>query len=345
MSSSFHPVASLPDYEWECIVIGGGAGGLSAGLVLGRSRRRVLVLDAGEPLNAPAPHMHGFLSRDGTPPLELLRLGRAELAAYGVPVAAGRVAHVARVAGRPGGGVPRFEVALQDGHRLRARRLILAHGMRLSLPDLPGLREVWGDTAATCPYCHGWEVRDRPLAVLGVRDITDGPSMLSAGGRAVHLAVLLTQWSPDVVLFPNGVPIDAGGQGCLEARGVRVDSRPVRRLAVRDGTLSGVVVGETGKAGEAEEVVPREALFVAAQPLPHMALYEQLGVTRLAFGWPEVDITGKTSVPGVWAVGQAAHPMHQVVGAAASGSLAAAAVNADLLEEALAAAERGEQEQ
>jgi thioredoxin reductase len=341
MSYGFHPVASLPDHEWECIVIGGGAGGLSAGLVLGRSRRRVLVLDAGEPLNAPAPHMHGFLSRDGTPPLELLRLGREELAAYGVPVAAGRVAHVARCLG---GGVPRFEVALQDGHRLRARRLILAHGMRLSLPDLPGLREVWGDTAATCPYCHGWEVRDRPLAVLGVPDVPDSPSMLSAGARAVHLAVLLTQWSSDVLLFPNGVAIDAAGRARLATRGVRVDSRPVRRLAVRDGKLSGVVVGEAGETGETEEVVPREALFVAAQPLPHTALSEQLGVIRLASGWPEVDVTGKTSVPGVWAVGQAAHPMHQVVGAAASGSLAAAAVNADLLEEALAAAERGEQE-
>ena len=334
---SFSPLEALPEQEWECVVVGGGAAGLSAGLVLGRARRRVLVLDAGEPLNGPAPHLHGFLTRDGTPPLELLRLGRRELAAYGVPAVAARAAAVAADPAA-GAGRPRFEVTLEGGRRLRAQRLILAHGMRLRLPDLPGLREVWGDAAATCPYCHGWEVRDRPLAVLGVPaapGVPEPPGLPGAGARAAHLGVLLTQWSPDVIVFPNGAAIDAAGLSRLAARGVRVDPRPVLRLDVGGGGLAGVVLGPEGEA------VPREALFVAAAPAPAPALLAQLGAALLPTGWPEVDPTGKTSVPGVWAAGQAAGPMSsQVINAAAAGSLAGAAVNADLLEEALAAAPR-----
>ena len=258
---SFSPLQALPEQEWECVVVGGGGAGLSAGLVLGRARRRALVLDAGEPLNRPAPHLHGFLTRDGTPPLELLRLGRRELAAYGVPAVAARVAGVARAESAAGAGHPRFEVTLEGGRRLRAQRLILAHGMRLLLPDLPGLRDVWGGAAATCPYCHGWEVRDRPLAVLGVpaaAGVPEPSGVPGAGARAAHLGVLLTQWSPDVIVFPNGAAIDPAGLARLAARGVRVDPRPVRRLEVDGGALAGVVLGPEG------DVVPREALFVAA---------------------------------------------------------------------------------
>ena len=330
MTSSVQTLSSLPDQEWECIVVGGGAAGLSAALVLGRARRRVLVLDAGEPLNASAPHMQGYLSRDGTPPLELLRLGRAELEAYGVPVVSERVATIER---RNGTEHPRFDVLLDDGRRLPARRVVLAHGMGLALPELPGLREVWGDSAANCPYCHGWEVRDRPLAVLGVPTLpgaADPPGIPNPAARAVHLGTLLTQWSPDVLVCANGVAIDAAGEARLHGRGVRIDPRPVARLAVRDGQLAGIVF-----EGD-DVVVPREALFVAAAPVPRATLLTQLGATLLETGWPQVDLTGKTSVPGVWAVGQAASPMQQVIHAAASGSMAAAAINADLLEEEIA---------
>ena len=326
------PQTSLPAHEWECIVVGGGAAGLSAALVLGRARRRVLVLDAGQPLNAPAPHMHGYLSRDGTPPLELLRLGRSELQTYGVPVVSARVASLER---SESAGHPRFDVLVEGGLRLRARRLILAHGMRLALPELPGLREVWGDSAANCPYCHGWEVRDQQIAVLGVPTppgAADPPGLPGPGARAVHLGVLLTQWSPDVLLCTNGAELDAAGEARLRGRGVRIDTRPVERLAVRDGQFTGIVF-----AG-ASEPEPRTALFVAAAPVAQTSLLTQLGATLLETGWPEVDPTGKTSVPGVWAVGQAASPMQQVIHAAASGSMAAAVINADLLEEEIASA-------
>ncbi len=312
--------------------MGGGAAGLNAALVLGRARRRVVVLDSGSPLNAPAPHMHGFLSRDGTSPLELLRIGRAELEAYGVPVVAAHVSSVSKTSLAEAAGNPHFEITLEGGQRLRAQRLIVAHGMRLQLPEVPGLQEVWGDTAANCPYCHGWEVRDRPLAVLGVPATPGTPEpagMPGAGMRAAHLGVLLTQWSPDVLVFPNGAEIDSVGMARLEARGVRVDPRPVVRLEVEQGKLAGIVVGRD------EEVVPREALFVAGAPAPHDAFLAELGAAFLPSGWPEVDFTGKTSVPGVWAVGQAADPMHLVISAAASGARAAAVINADLLEEVL----------
>jgi thioredoxin reductase len=179
-------------------------------------------------------------------------------------------------------------------------------------------------------------VRDRPLAVLGVPagpGAPEPPGLPGAGARAAHVGVLLTQWSPDVIVFPNGAEIDTAGRRRLEARGVRVDPRPVRRLEVRGNELAGVVLG----AGE--DVVPREALFVAAAPMPNTTLLAQLGAAFLPSGWPETDPMGKTSVPGVWAAGQAAGPMSsQVINAAAAGSHAGAAVNADLLEEALAEA-------
>jgi thioredoxin reductase len=167
--------------EYDVVVVGGGAAGLSAALVLARARRTVVVVDAGGPRNAPAAHMHGFLSRDGMPPRELLAAGMAEVSGYG-----GRLIDDTVVGVEPG-----FQVRLANGAPLLGRRILVATGLRDELPDIPGIRERWGRDLLHCPYCHGYEIRDQPLGVLG------------GAPEAVQHALLVRQWSPDVILFPH----------------------------------------------------------------------------------------------------------------------------------------------
>ncbi|MHB1138889.1 MAG: FAD-dependent oxidoreductase, partial [Microthrixaceae bacterium] len=195
--------------EYDVVVVGGGAAGLSAALVLGRARRRVLVVDAGAPRNAPAAHMHGFLSRDGLPPSELLAIGREEIAGYGVELHHGTVDRLERAGDRlePTGDVA-YRVRLADGSDVDARRLLVTTGVEDHLPDLPGIRERWGRDLLHCPYCHGWEVRDEPLAVLG-----------TIAGSVQH-ALLVRQWSDDVVFFAHTYELDDTERRQLDARGI-----------------------------------------------------------------------------------------------------------------------------
>jgi thioredoxin reductase len=290
---------------YDVVVIGGGAAGLSAALVLGRARRRVAVVDAGSPRNAPAAHMHGFLSRDGMPPADLLAAGRAEAAAYGVELIEGRVAAID--AG--------FAVRLADGRVLSARRILVATGVRDELPEIPGVRERWGRDLLHCPYCHGWEVRDEPLGVLGTLQ-----------GSVEH-ALLVRQWSADVVFFVHTYDLAEAERVRLESRGVRIVLGEVARLVVEDDRLTGVEL-----AGG--EVVPRRAVFVRPGNVPHPdGLLDGLGVEVDEHGFASVDATGRTSVAGVWAAGNVVDPRAQVITAAGAGSAAAIAINADLLGE------------
>ena len=157
----------------DVIIVGGGTGGLSAALTLARSRRSVVVIDAGQPRNAPAAGVHNYLTRDGTPPAELLALGRKEVEGYGVRVIDGRAVDTRRIDGG-------FEVTLDDGSAIAGRRLVIATGGRDELPDIPGVREGWGHTVIHCPYCHGWEVRDQRIGVLGT------------GPGSIHQALLFS---------------------------------------------------------------------------------------------------------------------------------------------------------
>ncbi|MER6302671.1 NAD(P)/FAD-dependent oxidoreductase [Kitasatospora sp. NPDC001539] len=300
----------------DAVVVGAGAAGLNAALVLGRARRRVAVVDAGEPRNAPAAHLHGYLSRDGMPPAALLAVGREEVARYGVELIDGRVEHI-EPAGETG---PGFAVHLAGGPVLHARRLVVASGLRDGLPELPGLAERWGRDVLHCPYCHGWEVRDRPLGVLG----TDPGS--------VDQALLLRQWSADVVLLAHSLVLTGADRERLAARGVGVvEGRVVRLVADADadgdgGRLHGVELADG-------RVVPREAVFVSPRPAPRDALLSGLGCARDDHGWVTTDRTGRTSVPGVWAVGNVADPRAQLVTAAGAGAAAAFALNHDLVAE------------
>jgi thioredoxin reductase len=303
---------------YDVVVVGGGAAGLSAALVLGRARRRVAVVDSGEPRNAPASHMQGFLGSDGLPPRELLARGRAEIAGYGVSVTTGVVTAITRLP-TSSTGDPRFELALADGSAQQARRVLVTTGLLDVVPDVPGVRERWGRDLLHCPYCHGYEVRDQPLGVLG------------GSPEALAHAQLVRQWSPDVVLFTHGTTVGVDEHDRLRARGIRVIEEPVARLVVDQDRLTGVELADG-------QVVARSAVFVRPQFQPHDSLLAGLGCETGDQGWTVVDETGLTSVPGVWAAGNAVNPRAQVITAAGEGSAAAIALNNDLVEEDVAVA-------
>ena len=311
---------------WDVIVVGGGASGLAGAMALARSRRSVLVVDAAEPRNATAGHVHNFLTRDGTPPADLLAAGRAEVEAYGGSVVAGRV-HV--VAATEDG----FAVHLGDdgSEPLGARRLLVTTGLVDELPDVHGLRERWGRDVLHCPYCHGWEVRDRAIGVLN-------------SPMAVHQALLFRQLSDDVVLFAHTGPQPAGEDlDHLVGRGIRVVDGQVAGLEVHEDALRGVRL-------TSEETVTRDALVVAPRFRPNAPFLEPLGLAPvpirrheavLGEHLPSDPMSGATTIPGVYLAGNVTDPMAQVIGAANAGLRAGAAINADLvMAEADVAADR-----
>lgn len=295
--------------EYDVVVIGGGAAGLSAALVLSRARRKVLIVDAGAPRNAPAAHMHGYLSRDGMPPAELLAAGRREVRTYG-----GEIVD-STVTGLVPDGRGRFSVLLGGGRRLSARRVLVTTGLRDELPDIPGLRDRWARDVLHCPYCHGHEVRDRRLGVIGG---TPG---------AVRYAQIARQWTSDLVYFTPPDVLSAVERAELLARAIGVVEGTVEQLVLDDADrLCGVQMRDGC-------VIPREALFVPPRFVPNSTLLAGLGADADAAGWVAVDNTGRTSVPGVWAAGNVVDPRAQVITAAGAGSAAAIALNADLVDD------------
>jgi thioredoxin reductase len=295
--------------EYDVLVVGGGAAGLTAAMVLLRARRAVAVVDAGHPRNAPAAEMRGFLSRDGMPPAELIAAGRAEVAGYGGTLISDTVTAVE----------PGFRARLATGAELRARRILVATGLRDEVPDVPGVTERWGRDVLHCPYCHGYEVREQPLAVLG------------GNAEAVQHALLIRQWSADVILFQHTDTLDSGQMELLSARGIRVVDGEVARLTVEDDRLHGVELADG-------TVVRRSAVFVRPRFVPNSKLLTDLGCEADANGWVASDATGRTTVPGVRVAGNAADPRAQVITAAGQGSAAAIAINAQLVDEDVKAA-------
>ncbi|MGI5289854.1 FAD-dependent oxidoreductase [Nonomuraea polychroma] len=302
--------------KYDVVVVGGGAAGLSGALTLGRARRKVLVIDAGEPRNAPAAGVHTYLTREGMPPRELLAAGREEVIGYGGEIVTGAAVAAERVEDG-------FRVVLDDGSAVVADRLLLATGLVDELPDVPGLAERFGRDVLHCPYCHGWEVRDQAIGVLAI------------GPLAVHQALLWTQWSEDVTLFLHtGPEPDADQREQLAARGVTVVEGQVAELEVREDRLAGVRLADG-------TVVACQALAVATRLTARTDLLAGLGLktedqemaghvigTRIP-----ADATGATNVPGVWVVGNAANVTDQVIVAAASAVRVAAAINMDLIME------------
>jgi thioredoxin reductase len=301
--------------QYDVAIVGGGAAGLSAALVLSRARRRILVVDAGAPRNAPAAHMHGYLSRDGLAPAELLASGREEVRRYGAEIIDDSVTELVPN-GRTG-----FWVLLGDGRRISTRRVLVTTGLRDELPEVPGLRERWARDVLHCPYCHGHEVRDRRLGVIGG---TPG---------AVRYAQIVRQWTHDLVYFtPPGILTNTE-RSQLVARAIGVVEGTIEQLVVDDDRLRGVQLADGC-------VVPLDALFVPPRFRPHSSLLVGLGCEVDADGWVATDPTGRTSVRGVWAAGNVVDPRAQVITAAGAGSAAAIALNADLVDDDVSTAVR-----
>ncbi|MFC8696198.1 NAD(P)/FAD-dependent oxidoreductase [Streptomyces parvus] len=312
----------MKQQRYDVVIVGGGAAGLSGALALGRARRSVLVIDAGEPRNAPASHVHNYLGRESTPPGELLAIGRGEAAGYGAEIVEGRVSSAERLP-ESGVGEQGFRVVTEDGRSVEARRLLVTTGLVDELPPVPGLAARWGREVLHCPYCHGHEVADRPIGVL------------ATGPLAVHQALMWRQWSDDVTLFLHTGPEPTEEEyEQLAARGVAVVDGEVTGLEVADDRFTGVTLA-SGR------VVPREALVVQARFVARSAVLESLGLKPVAQEMGGVvigsciptDPTGATEVPGVWAAGNVTRLTEQVIGAAAAGLMAGGAVNGDLITE------------
>ncbi|GAA3882894.1 NAD(P)/FAD-dependent oxidoreductase [Saccharothrix violaceirubra] len=299
--------------DYDVVVVGGGAAGLSGALMLARARRSVLVVDAGAPRNAPADGVHGLLARDGVPPAELLAVGREEVRRYGGLVERGEVVDVRRVDDG-------FVVDRGDVTTVRARRVLVATGLVDELPDVSGLRERWGRDVVHCPYCHGWEVRDRAIGVV------------ATGPMAVHQVALFRQWSADVTYFAHVTsPLPDVQAERLAARGIRVVVGEVAALEVAADRLVGVRLVDGS-------VVARDAVAVAPRMKVRADFLKSLDLTAVehpsgAGDHIPVDEFGRTAVSGVWAAGNVTNPMAQVGAAAAAAADAAARLNADLVEE------------
>ncbi|MBC7290791.1 MAG: FAD-dependent oxidoreductase [Actinotalea sp.] len=300
----------------DVVVVGGGPAGLSAALVLGRSRRSVVVVDDGRPRNAAADHVHGLLGHEGTRPLDLLARGQEEVGRYGVRLV---TATATEVLAAPGGPVA---VRLSDGSTLRARRVLVTSGMRDELPEVPGMAERWGRDVLHCPYCHGWEHRDERLVVVATH----------AG--EVDKALTVRQWSQHVTLVLHrftGATVDDAVLQRLAATGVGVVRGTIGELLVREDRLVGLRLAD-GRTLACDAVVVQPRLVARDDLLTGAGVALEAG----PFGeYVRTDARGATDVPGVWAAGNVTEPQAQVVTAAADGTRAAIAIDHDLvLEEA-----------
>jgi thioredoxin reductase len=295
---------------YDVIIVGAGPAGLSAALMLGRSRRRVLVCDTGRPRNAASRAMHGFLTRDGMPPSEFLRVAREQLQQYDTVEM--RDVEVTHAECRDG----RFHVTLQHGICLTARKLLIATGVADNLPSIPGFRELYGIGVFHCPYCDGWEVRDQPLAVYG------------RGARGFGLSLELTGWSRDIVLCTDGPSeLSAGDLDRLTRNGIIVRGDRVARL---EGTASlERIVFENGDA------LVRSALFFTAGQTQQSQLARALGCEINEKGTVRTGKYETTHLTGLYVAGDASRAVQWVVVAAAEGAEAAFAINTDLLKEDL----------
>ncbi|MHA7261943.1 NAD(P)/FAD-dependent oxidoreductase [Arthrobacter sp. TMN-37] len=308
----------MQDPRYDVVIVGGGPAGLSAAVALGRSLRTTAVIDSGSPRNAPAAGVHNFLSRDGMPPLDLVAAGRAEAASYGSVLIDAEVVRVER-------GSDGFTATLGDGRRLGGRRLLVTTGLTDELPDVEGLAAHWGTGVIHCPYCHGYESRGKAIGVL------------ATGPMAMHQVQMFRQLSSEVTLFRHTAPEPTDEEAeLLAALSVRVVTGRVEAVEASAGALSGVRLQDGSS-------VALDALVVAPRFAARSALLESLGVRTaehpMGIGYAaEVDPQGRTSVPGVWAAGNAADPTAQVVASAAAGLGAGAGINWDLIAEDAASA-------
>lgn len=294
--------------EFDVVVVGGGTAGLSAALVLGRALKRTLVCGVGEPRNAPLHQSHSFFSRDGESPAELIRIGREQLVPYeSVEVRQVQVTGMSQ-------SDDRFQVELEDGTQVRARKILLATGMNDELPPIEGLQAMWGVSALHCPYCHGWEVRDQPIAIYG-----DGDAGLA-------LCTLIRGWSRDLVLCTDGpAHLTEEQRAQLGRHQIPIIEEKIARFEASEGQLEKIVFANG-------EVLPRQALFIRPPQRQRSEVAQLLGC-EIEEGLVKIDEFGQTTVPGVYAAGDMTYRLQQLSYAAYSGARAATVINHTLLAE------------
>lgn len=295
---------------YDCAIIGGGPAGLNAALVLGRARRRVALLDSNRPRNAVTHASHGFITRDGITPSEFRRIAYEEVLRY--PFVEHFPTEVAALNRTESG----FEVLDSSGLRLPARKVILATGVKEVFPEIEGFYPLYGKSLFNCPYCDGWELQDQPLVL-----VSESPSVF-------HTSKLLLNWSKDLVVCTNGkAPLTEEQIDRLHTLGIAVMEQPVAAFVGQDGQLDHVRFADGTQ-------VPRAGGFVMPQFVQSTPIGEQLGCARTESGGIKTDQRGRTSIPGLYAAGDASRfSPSQVVFAAADGSRIAMSVNLDLTEE------------
>lgn len=295
--------------QYDVAIVGGGSAGLSAAVILAAARRSVAVIDDGHPRNAPAAAVRGLLGREGINPGRLLETAREEAASYGAHITRARVAHAS------GSAADGFALRLGDGAVIGAEQLLLATGVRDELPAIPGLAERWGRDVVHCPYCHGWEIRDQRIGLL------------ATGPMSAMQALLFHQWSEHIWFFPNGMEYPDDQFAKLRAMGITIVAGNAVGVDVADDRLTGIRFAD-------HTTIELDALAVPALTSVRMGGIEDLGV-EVAEGAAGVhlvaDAAGHTSVPGVWAAGNAVNPGLQVSESVANGARVAMTINTELV--------------
>jgi thioredoxin reductase len=300
-------------FDYDAVIVGVGVGRADGGVGVGRACRKVLVCDEGKPRNHTSPAVHGFFSRDGISPAELLKAGRDQLKPYAVEWRDAGVTDAEKVDGG-------FRVEIRDGKAVTARKLILATGVTDERPDIDGLAGLWGTGVLHCPYCHGWEVRNKPWGFI------------ARGDQAVEWGGELREWTPALTFCSNGpAGLTEAGRRTLKDRGIAVREEKIKRLDGEKGVLKAVVF-ENG------ETLELTALFVRTTMVQRSPLPKKLGckLSSMEGGFKdavEADQFGATAVPGLYVVGDASRGMPQVTTAVSDGSLAAIMANKAMIKE------------
>lgn len=288
--------------QYDALIIGGGAAGLTAGIIVARARAKVLLIDDGQPRNAPAEAMHGFLSRDGLPPQELVAIGAEEFEHYGGEICNTRVEIVTKQS------TGLFDVQLADGTVVTTKTVLLATGLTDKLPDIPGIEAAWGSTVHHCPHCHGYEVLDHNIVVIA----SDVPFM------SMHQVALLKRQSATIMVCTNGIDLSESDHDRLNTAGIEVITTPITALS--PGNDLGITFSDGSE-------LHCDCAFIAPQPIPNDSLGLALGCDRDPHtGFLSVDHTGMTTIPGVWAAGNVVNPRAQIITAASEGSVAGIAM-------------------